>query len=391
MNKNIKNIVLGLQHLIAMFGATTLVPLLTGLDASVALFSAGVGTLIFHLLTKREVPVFLGSSFAFIPGIIAVATSHSLAHAQGGIVVAGALYIIFALLIYKVGIDNVSKFLPKYVIGTIIVIIGIGLLPVAVDMASANFYIATLTFIVACVVMFSGENLARQFVVLIAITVGYIVSFGMGLVDFTPITQGAWFAVPSFTAPQFDISAIIVIAPIVLATFMEHIGDITANGAVVGKDFVTKPGLHKTLLGDGIATMFAGFIGGPANTTYGENTGVLAITKNYNPATLRIAAVFAISLSFIGKVAGILTTIPVFVLGGVSIILFGMIAKVGLDTIITDRSWESKVQIAIMLFMLAVGLSGVEFISFSGVSLAAMSGILLNIIWRLLPQTNTQQ
>ena len=369
-----------MQHLIAMFGATTLVPLLTGLNVGVALFSAGVGTLIFHFCTEKKVPVFLGSSFAFIPVIIGVGQQWGLQYAQGGIVVAGLLYLLFSVLVSKIGLENINKYLPKHVIGAMITIIGVSLIPVAIDMSSSYWIVALITFGVAIAIMLGKKNFIGQLSVLIAIAVGYIVSIPLGLVDFGIITEARWVAMPSFTLPKFNIAAIAIIAPVVLATFMEHIGDITANGTIVGKNFMVEPGLNKTLIGDGLATTFAGLVGGPANTTYGENTGVLAITKNYDPSVLRLAAVFAIILAFVGKIAGFLASIPVAVLGGISLLLFGMIAKIGIFTIADDRSWESWKKTAIIIVMLFLGLGSVEVWRFSGISLAAIFGIVVNFL-----------
>lgn len=373
-------VVLGFQHLIAMFGATTLVPLLTGLDPAVTLVSAGIGTLIFHFCTNKKVPVFLGSSFAFIPGILAVGASHGLAYAQGGIIVAGALYLLLAALIYKVGFEAVDRYLPKYIIGTMIVIIGTSLIPTALSMASNDWQIAITTFAVALLIMFSNHKFLKQTAIISAIGVGYTISFMLGLVDLSPIAQAAWIAMPNFTAPKFDIGAIMIIAPLVLATFMEHIGDITANGTVVGKNFIKDPGLHRTLIGDGLATIFAGLIGGPANTTYGENTGVLAITKNYNPQILRIAAVFAIVLGVVGKTSAILGTIPIFVLGGVSVLLFGMIAKIGATTLYKVRSQITVPQTIIIVVMLVLAFGKFSIGVFSGMSLAAIVSIAINAL-----------
>ena len=376
--KQTKDFILGFQHLIAMFGATTLVPLLTGLDVSVALFSAGIGTLIFHFCTERKVPVFLGSSFAFIPVIIAVGNTMGLQYAQGGIIVAGILYLLFAWLVKTVGIELINTLLPKYVIGTMITIIGISLIPVAIDMALARWTVAFITLGAAVLVMLEKRGFSSQLSVLIAITVGYLMSIPLGLVDFSIIKEASWISFPQFTSPKFNFEAIMIIAPVVLATFMEHLGDITANGTIVGKNFLVNPGLHKTLVGDGLATAFAGFIGAPANTTYGENTGVLAITKNYDPRVLRIAAVFAVCLAFIGKIGAILASIPVAVLGGISLLLFGMIAKIGVFTLAEDQSWKSIQKTIVILVMLFLGLGSVEIWKFSGVSLAALFGIVVN-------------
>lgn len=383
--KKIKDVILAAQHLLSAFGATTLVPLLTGFSVPVALFSAGLGTLIFHLLTKQKVPIFLGSSFAFIPAIILVAQlTGDLRYAQGGIVVAGLLYILFSYIVKVVGVDKISKVFVPHIVGTMIFIIGVTLIPTALDMSSAHWGIAGLVFFTALIIQGLFKGFIKQLSIIIAIGLGYIVtSITLG-VDFSPIQQAPWILMPSFTFPKFDWSSITIIAPIVLAVFMEHIGDITANQTIVKQNFLKDPGLHRTLLGDGIATMMAGFIGGPANTTYSENTGVLALTKNYNPAILRLAAVFAIIVSFIGKIAAFFTTIPVFVLGGISLILFGMIAMIGLKTLIKDKIWYDANKLIGVVVMLFVGLNTnlqlTEAISLSSMTVAAIVGIAMNTI-----------
>ena len=398
-------VVLALQHLIAMFGATVLVPMLTGLDPSVALFSAGVGTLIFHLCTKGKVPVFLGSSFAFIPVIVAVSQKYGdLRYAQGGIVVVGIIYVLVSLLIKRVRLNNVKKILPAQVVGPMIIVIGLNLIPSALEMTGVTELISgnksVLTGVVISIITLSIALLIKKFSngflsqisILIAVAVGYTISLMLGQVSTTEIQSASLVAIPSFTFPKFDIGAIAIIAPVVLAVFMEHVGDITTNGEVVGQNFIEDPGLNRTLLGDGLATLAAGFIGGPANTTYGENTGVLAITKNYNPVILRITAIFAILLSFIAKFGAIIRTIPQPVMGGISLILFSMIAIVGVKTIKREQVKFTFFNIIVMISILFVGLSGnfldeaisikiTETVSISGLSLAAIVGVVLNIIF----------
>ncbi len=393
--KDPKSFVLGLQHLIAMFGATVLVPILTGLNPSVALFSAGVGTLIFHFCTDFKVPVFLGSSFAFIPLIIQVGELYNgdLAYAQGGIVVAGFIYLLLSLLVKAVGVDRIKKFLPSHVVGPMIIVIGLNLVPVAFGMAKANFLLAGVTLSVALLINFFGKGFIKQLSILIGVVTGYALSSALGVLDVSGIRDAAYLAIPAFTLPKFTFEAILIIAPVVLAVFMEHVGDITTNGAVVGKNFIEDPGLNKTLLGDGLATMFAGFIGGPANTTYGENTGVLAITKNYNPAILRITAVFAIILGLVGKLGATLSSIPTAVMGGISLMLFSMIAYIGVKNIKDNHVKMNPKNIIIMAAILFIGLApsyvpavalaipvpGTS-ISLTGLSLAAIVGVVLNSV-----------
>lgn len=398
-----KKIVLALQHMIAMFGATVLVPLITGFDVGTALFCAGCGTLIFHFCTKKKVPVFLGSSFAFIPVITYVADTYgSLRYAQGGIVMAGFLYVIISLIIKKVGPEKVERFFPAQVVGPMIIVIGLNLVPNAFQMASENFYVAGITF--GCAVLLSkfGKGFLKQLSIIISVILGYIIALKFHLVDLTAVQEASILQMPKFQLPIFDFGAILVIVPVVMAVFMEHIGDITTNSAVVGKDFVKDPGLHRTLLGDGLATMFAGLVGGPANTTYGENTGVLAITKNYDPSILRLAAVFAIILGCVGKIGGFLSTIPTSVMGGISVMLFSMIAVVGVRTIktaiIQQRLEINFKNILVMAAVIIIGLGphvGLnlaipisETVSISGLSLAAIVGVVLNLILQRIVDKN---
>ncbi len=384
-----QKIILALQHLIAMFGATVLVPILTGLDISVSLVCAGVGTLIFHLCTQKKVPVFLGSSFAFIPVIVAVGEQYGdLRYAQGGIVVAGLCYVMMSFLVKKVGVEKITKYFPAQVIGPMIIVIGFNLIPTAWQMASDNFVVAFITLGIALCVAKLGRGFFRQLAIIIAVSSGYAISVAMKLIDTSLITESAWLQIPNFTVAKFDVGAILMIVPVVLAVFMEHVGDITTNGTVVGKNFIEDPGLNRTLLGDGIATLVAGLLGGPANTTYGENTGVLAITKNYNPQILRIAAIFAIMLGMIGKIGGVLRSIPVPVMGGISLMLFSMIAFIGVKNIKDRKVAFTPSNIIIMATILVLGL-GHNFglhvaipisgnVSLSGLSLAALVGIIVN-------------
>lgn len=390
-----KKAILSIQHLLAMFGATVLVPLLTGFDPSVAIFCAGVGTLLFHKCTDFKVPVFLGSSFAFISVIKQVAETFNgdLSYAQGGIIVAGLIYVIMSIVVRVVGPEKVKKYFPPQVTGAMIIVIGLNLIPTAIDMAMNNVIVALITLGVAVGINQLAKGSVRQFSVIIAIFVGIIVSRFAGIADFSAVSQASFFSVPNFTAPKFSIEAIIIIAPVVLAVFMEHVGDITTNGAVVGKNFLEDPGLHKTLLGDGIATLFAGFIGGPANTTYGENTALLAITKNYDPKLLRLTAVFAIVISCVGKFGAFLQSIPTAVMGGISIYLFSMITFIGVKTIRDSKCYKETSNFSVMIIILVIGLTtcyvkhftgaeiGIPIASnakLTGLSLSALVGIIVN-------------
>ncbi len=422
--------VLGVQHLFAMFGATVLVPLLTGLNPAVALFTSGLGTLIFHFITKFKVPVYVGSSFAFIPAISAIVMVNGTVDptkvpiAQGGIMVAGLLYVVFALIAYFVGVDKIRKLFPPVVTGPVIVVIGIGLSSVAINDATGfanlsqgidataglNIGIALFTLLIVVISSVFAKGFFRLVPILLGIAGGYLLCVilhlcGVFTMDFSAIENAPWINVPFVTEdangvtflslPQFDISAILSIAPIALVTFMEHVGDITTNGAVVGKDFFKDPGLHRTLLGDGIATAFAGMFGGPANTTYSENTGVLATTKNYNPAILRVAACFAIVLALVGKFGAVLQTIPSPVKGGVEIVLFGMIAAIGIRTLVEsklDFTHSRNLLIVGIILVLGLGIGGLGGIAvtigsvnlnISGLFVAVVVGVIANA---LLPQ-----
>ena len=389
---------LSIQHLLAMFGATVLVPLLTGFDPAVAIFCAGVGTLIFHFCTDWKVPVFLGSSFAFIGVInqVSDAFNGDLAYAQGGIIVAGLLYLIMSLVVKFIGVEKVKKYFPPQVTGAMIAVIGLNLIPSALDMALTYLPIAIITLAIAIGINKFAKGSIRQFSVIIAVFTGLALSFILKQVDTTAASQASWFAIPNFRLPKFSIEAILMIAPVVLATFMEHIGDVTTNGTVVGKNFIENPGLNRTLLGDGLATIFAGFAGGPANTTYGENTALLAITKNYDPRVLELTAVFAIVLSCVGKFGGFLQSIPQAVMGGISIYLFSMITYVGVKSIKDSKCYEGNIKnVIIMATVLIIGLgtsylstyAGIEIgiplsktSSLTGLSLAAIVGVILNRI-----------
>jgi uracil permease len=400
--------VLGLQHALAMFGATVLVPIQTGLDPSVALLCAGLGTLIFHLCTNGIVPVFLGSSFAFIGAISFILKEEGIAAVKTGIIATGIIYILMSLIIKSVGAEKIKSFFPPIVNGSIIIVIGLRLSPVAISMAGisndyvdwSNLIIASVVVVTMILVTISGSSFFKLIPILISIVVGFIccifmdVLIGTTFINISAIKDANWIGMSSsavktiLTMPSFSSSAIIAIAPIAVVVFMEHIGDITTNGEVVGKNFFEKPGIHKTMLGDGLATLLAGFLGGPANTTYGENTGVLAITKIYDPKVLRIAAVYAIVLSFFGKFGALLQTMPVPIMGGVSIILFGMISSVGIRTLNEaniDFSNSRNLLITSVIFVLGTGIGEINIgtLSISGLAIAAFVGVLIN---KLLPK-----
>ena len=422
-----KDYLLSVQHLFAMFGATVLVPLITGLNPSLALFSAGVGTLIFHLCTKGQVPVFLGSSFAFLAALSAIirpegkVVIENIPLAQGGIFVAGLIYLLFALLAYLIGAKRLRRIFPAVVTGPVIIVIGINLASVAISdsinglsLADGvnseilmNFSIALFTLFVVIICSIFSHGFFKLVPILIGILSGYILCVILSLMgyykmDYSAIVNAAWINIPFVSAdsnkvpfmslPKFNMGAILSIAPIALVTFMEHIGDITTSSTVVGKDFIKEPGLHRTLIGDGLATAFAGLIGGPANTTYSENTGVLATTKNYNPALLRMTAVFAIVLGLLGKIGAVLQTIPGPVKGGVEVMLFGMIAAVGVRSLAEsnlDFTHSRNLTIVGLILVFGLGFSqlgGVNVrvgditLNISGLFIAVVIGVIMNLI-----------
>jgi uracil permease len=382
----LKFLVLSFQHFLAMFGATVLVPLLTGLDPLVALFTAGTGTIVFHLITKGVVPVFLGSSFAFIAPILMVKEKfNDLSFATGGIFVAGLAYLLFALIVWLIGVDKVKKLFPPIVTGPMIVVIGLSLSPTAIEMASSNWLIAIVVLFTVIIVSVFLKGFWNLIPVLTGVAVGYGISLITGEVDTASIVRVSWFSIPKFIFPRFNWTAISIIAPVSIATFMEHIGDITTNGAVVGRNFFEYPGLHRTLIGDGLATAIAAIFGGPANTTYSENTGVLALTRVYDPRVLRGAAIFAIIIAFVSKFGAILRSIPTAVIGGISLVLFGMIASVGIRTLVNARVDFSKPKnLLVASLILTIGIGGaslkIGLIELKGISLAAIIGIIANLI-----------
>ncbi len=383
----IQIIILGLQHGFTMFSATILVPIITGLDISVALFMAGIGTLIFHLVTENKVPAFLGSSFAFITPIILVAEKFGISYALGGIVAAGFIYLIISLLVSYFGSEKIISFFPPVVTGPVIMVIGLKLAPTAISMASENWWLALIGFVIVIITTSFARGFLKVIPVLMGIVLGYLVAILLGLIDFTPVLEAKWLGFPQFTMARFHWNAIIIVAPVAIVTVIEHIGDILAIGATVEKDLVQNPGLNRTLLGDGLATSFAALFGGPANTTYSENTGVLALTKVYNPVVMRIAALFAILIGLIPKLGALIATIPVALIGGISIILFGMIAAVGVRTVVENRvNFEKPRNLIIAATILIISLGGVSIpisfgngqITLEGMALGALVGVILN-------------
>ena len=397
-----KMLVLGFQHTFAMFGATVLVPILTGINVSTALLFAGLGTLLFHFVTKGKVPAFLGSSFAFLGGYAAVAPlgadgtpSEMLPYAAGGVVVAGLIYVVMSGLIKVFGVKRIMHFFPPVVTGPIIIAIGLILAPSAITNCQSNWLLAFIALAIIVVCNIWGKGMVKILPILIGIVGSYIVALLMGEVNFDAINQADWFglAIHTGSMAKFSVSACITIAPIALATMMEHIGDIAAISATCEKHYLADPGLHRTLLGDGLATSFAGLFGGPANTTYGENTGVLALTKVYDPRVMRIAACCAILLSFFPKFGAAIQTVPTAIIGGISFVLYGMISSVGVRNIVenqVDFTKSRNLIIAAVILVSALGFNSVGGITvplwggysftLSGLAIAAIVGILLNAV-----------
>ena len=399
-------LVLGLQHMFAMFGATVLVPILVqgyGLPLSIqtTLLFAGLGTLLFHVCTKFKVPAFLGSSFAYLGGFSTVATMPAyegmdpelkLAYALGGIVIAGLLYLVLALLFKVLGAKKVMRYFPPIVTGPMIIMIGLNLSGSAINNASTCWWLALVAMAIIVVANIWGKGMVKIIPILLGVVGSYIVAVIAGQVDFSGVSEASFLGLQQFVIAKFDVSAILVMAPIAIAAMMEHIGDISAISSTTGKNFIEDPGLHRTLVGDGLATAFAGFFGGPANTTYGENTGVLALSKVYDPRVVRLAAIYAIILSFSPKFDALVNSIPAAIVGGVSFILYGMISAVGVRNIVenqVDLTKSRNLIIAAVMFVSGLGFSSVGGITFtvggaavtlSGLAIAALCGVILNAI-----------
>lgn len=392
-------LVVGIQHLFVMFGATVLVPLLTGLDVGVALFASGTGTLLFHLVTRFRVPVYLGSSFAFIPPILAVAEGGTLAQATGAIAVAGVLYVVVSLALRFVEPGSIYRWVPPHVTGPIIVLIGLMLAPVAVANASGEgvegvspggaWLLALVTLGVAVFVKLWLRRWGFLFLstlpVLAGLVAGYAASAAAGVVDWTPVAEASWLGLPAFMAPELEMRALTLLVPVALVTLVEHLGDVLAIGEVVEDDFIADPGLHRTLLGDGIATTLAGLMGGPANTTYSENTGAVALTGVRDPAVMRIAAIGAIVLSLVPKFSAVIGSIPLPVIGGISILLFGMISAIGIRSLVEHRvDLADPRTLVLVSTMLVLGLGEARLVlgpvEVQGLALAAIVGILGNAV-----------
>ena len=407
-------LILGIQHMFAMFGATVLVPLLTGLSVSTTLLCAGLGTLLFHFITKRKVPAFLGSSFAYLGGFsivapmladadgnLTVANTKMLPYACAGVAFSGLVYLVASLLISTFGIRRIMRFFPPVVTGPIIISIGLILAPSAINNCQSNWLLAFVALAAVIVCNIWGKGMVKILPILIGVLVSYAVALVTGAVDFAAIGEASWIGFPihkeamglfSIDGSEKFISALFTIMPIAIATMMEHIGDIAAISATTGRNYIRDPGLNRTLMGDGLATAMAGLLGGPANTTYGENTGVLALTKIYDPLVIRIAAVFACILSFCPKFEAIINTIPSGIIGGISFVLYGMISAIGVRNVVehqVDFTNSRNLIIAAVILVCALGFNSVGGITFgiggvsvtlSGLAIAALAGILLNAI-----------
>ena len=377
--------IVGVQFLFVAFGATVLVPLLVGMDPSVALFTAGVGTLIFHLITKGKVPIFLGSSFAFIAPIIKATELYGLPGTLSGLVAVGAVYGIMSALVRFRGVGFISRLFPPIVVGPVIMLIGLSLAGTGVDMAKGNWTLAIISLVTTIIVSLYGKGLLRLIPIFAGIVVGYIAATLLGVIDFQPVVEASWFALPAFVRPDFCWEAVIYMIPVAIAPVIEHIGDVYAINEVAGKDFVKEPGLHRTMLGDGLACVAASLFGGPPVTTYSEVTGAISLTKITDPAVIRIAAVVGILFSVLGKVSAILKTIPSPVLGGIMLLLFGTIASVGINSLIKNKiDMGNTRNLVIASLILTLGIGGAELsigsITIGGIGLAALVGVVLNLV-----------
>lgn len=395
----------GAQILFVAFGATVLVPLLTGLNPSLALLGAGIGTLVFQVCTKRQVPIYLGSSFAFIGPVIYSVQTWGMPATLGALASASFFYYVAAGLVKWRGVGFIHRLLPPVVIGPVVMVIGLGLAQVAVSMATGKagdqqvvpygtaLSIATISLLATMLTAIRAKKLLKLVPILVGVAVGYVVSIFMGVVDFSKVTQAAWLAVPNFGHPEFNLAAILFMIPVAIAPIVEHVGGILAIGSVTGKDFTESPGLHRTLLGDGLAVNIAGLFGGPPVTTYGEVTGAVMLTKNYNPVVMTYAACFAILMAFVGKFGAFLQTIPMPVMGGIMMLLFGSIAGIGLKTIMdgkVDLSSARNLCIVSVTLVTGIGGLGVTIGSFSlqGISLCGVLAVLLNMVLPREPDTH---
>ena len=395
----LKDSLLGAQMLFVAFGALVLVPLLTGLNPNVALFTAGAGTLIFQVITRGKIPIFLASSFAFLPPIMYGVKTWGIPGTMCGLCAAGFVYIALSFLLRWQGSGVIKKVLPPVVTGPVIMVIGLILAPVAVNMAMGKagdgsivlfpqrtaMIISLISLAATVLISILGRGIFRLIPILCGIITGYILSLIFGIVDFSPVAAAPWFAMPDFVLPEWNLQAVIYIVPIAIAPAIEHFGDVLAIGGVTGKDYLKEPGIENTMLGDGIATSFASFLGGPPNTTYSEVTGAVALTKVYNPAIMTWAAICAILLAFVGKIGAILQTIPSPVMGGIMLLLFGAIMVIGLNTLVqSGENLTEARNLSIVALILVFGIGGMSFsageFTLQGIGLAGILGVLMNLI-----------
>ena len=381
----VQKTIVGAQFLFVAFGATVLVPLLVGLDPSVALFTAGIGTLIFHAVTKGKVPIFLGSSFAFIAPIIKATELYGLPGTLSGLIAVGAVYGIMSALVRLRGVGFITNLFPPVVVGPVIMLIGLSLAGTGVDMAKGNWALAIISLLTTVVVSLFAKGLLKLIPIFAGIFVGYVSASVFGLIDFQPIIDAPWLALPAFVRPEFCWEAIIFMIPVAIAPVIEHIGDVYAINEVTGKDYVKDPGLHRTMLGDGLACVAASFIGGPPVTTYSEVTGAISLTKIADPAVIRIAGIFGILFSVFGKISALLKTIPSAVLGGIMLLLFGTIASVGINTLVKNKiDMGDTRNLVIASLILTTGIGGAEMaigsVTIGGIGLAALVGVILNLV-----------
>ena len=387
----LKKTIIGAQFLFVAFGATVLVPLLVGLDPSVALFTAGVGTLIFHAVTKGKVPIFLGSSFAFIAPIIKATELYGLPGTLCGLVAVGAVYGLMSALVRLRGVEFIMNLFPPIVVGPVIMLIGLSLAGTGVGMAKENWTLAIIALVTTVAVSLFAKGVLKLIPIFAGILVGYTAATIFGLVDFSPVTEASWFALPQFVKPVFCWKAIVFMIPVAIAPVIEHIGDVYAINEVAGKNFTKDPGLHRTMLGDGLACAAASLFGGPPVTTYSEVTGAISLTKISDPSVLRIAALFGILFSVVGKMSALLKTIPGAVLGGIMLLLFGTIASVGINTLIKNKvDLGDTRNLVISSLILILGIGGAEMsfggVTIGGIGLAALVGVILNLI---IPKSKT--
>lgn len=397
MSSKSRAILLGFQHAITMFASVILVPKLLGLDISVAILMAGVETLVFHFVTKNKIPIFLGSSFEFMPALMVASSAYGMDYARGGMVICCFVYLLFALLVYLVGTEKIIALFPPIVSGSISILVGLSLASYAIELASSCWVLAILAFFIAGGINIFGSRQLQSFSIIISLVVSFFAALilsNLGLldvIDFADTNAAAWFGIPKFVLPKFSLNAALIILPYTLCGIVDHVGDVVVAGIICKKDYTTDPGVHRTLLGDGLAAMISSFFGGPPNATYSENIGLLALTNNYETLPLRIAAVIAIFMGFIPKISALIGAIPSAIIGGISIMLFGSISAMGIRQFSDNKvNFDSPANVIIVAAMLIIGLGGAK-VSFSalgqdfmleGIGLATVVGVLLNAAFK---------